>query len=476
MSAFADPAWKTAQTAACVVQRRPLDRSTLRRAQIFSLAPPLARVLAARIKREDIEVERFLWPTLDCLEIGPAIAQGVEAAHRLAAALLGKERIIIHTSADLQGIIAYLLCEQLLIGALRYPPGRYQWIARDELGYELALQLIGSHAPPTLVLTTARCNGASAMIALHTAGVDVITVNAADSLVCAPEVTYANITQRNGTVGEGAFSSTLVLWCLLREARHALISRGHDIPPQPDPHAALDWVMCAVLSEQASLAQIANRAAVRYGLLSMSAFERPCWIALRRRSYSHCTSLALARLAVERLAPLCQDYPSLVLQFLQATNAGTAAICLALLEDSTASVRERQARRVPVFHRISPLNTRTGETTVVWSDGELHPEEFNSDTAQALSLLEPTGVGFEPARFDGEFRVLSLCPIGGTPHFYMTVVGQGNTLPAVWLNARLPGEPLPAEVGCQAHFLFRLAAGHQGIARSVWLQIEGRIR
>ena len=111
-----------------------------------------------------------------------------------------------------------------------------------------------------------------------------------------------------------------------------------------------------------------------------------------------------------------------------------------------------------------------------WSDGELRPHEISLETVAQLELLEPTGRGFEPARFDGEFLVNDLRAVGDGTHLKLGLSLAGRRYSGIWFKARPSTDtPLPVGTGEMAHFVFGLQANEFRGERRLDLVIEARV-
>jgi single-stranded-DNA-specific exonuclease len=112
---------------------------------------------------------------------------------------------------------------------------------------------------------------------------------------------------------------------------------------------------------------------------------------------------------------------------------------------------------------------------VVHSDGELAEEELTLDSVHALRVLEPTGRGFEPARFDGEFKVSNIRAIGDETHLSMDLTRGRVMLRGVWFRARQsPRAAMPITNGETARFVYSLVENEYRRRRSLELRVEAR--
>jgi single-stranded-DNA-specific exonuclease len=64
---------------------------------------------------------------------------------------------------------------------------------------------------------------------------------------------------------------------------------------------------------------------------------------------------------------------------------------------------------------------------VIYSDGELHADEFSLDTAELLRDASPWGQGFPAPVFDGRFSVVSQRVVGERHLKLMLQPAQGNS-------------------------------------------------
>lgn len=142
-----------------------------------------------------------------------------------------------------------------------------------------------------------------------------------------------------------------------------------------------------------------------------------------------------------------------------------------------ATVRRQEFDRfAELFEQVACEQLKESQVgPVIHSDGELDEHELTLDTVSALRVLEPTGRGFEPARFDGEFKVSNVRAIGDDTHLSMNLTRGRVTLRAVWFRARpSPKAPLPVSSGDTARFVYSLVENEYRGRRSLELRIEAR--
>lgn len=120
-----------------------------------------------------------------------------------------------------------------------------------------------------------------------------------------------------------------------------------------------------------------------------------------------------------------RDFP----RFAQAFDA----VCLAMLGD--VDLRPRQ-----------------------WLDGELESSEISLDTVNTFAQLDPWGRDFPLPQFVGEFRIVSVRPIGDGTHFKLRLrIPAGTEHDAVWFQALESKEAvLPVVEGDNVRLVYRL--------------------
>jgi len=94
---------------------------------------------------------------------------------------------------------------------------------------------------------------------------------------------------------------------------------------------------------------------------------------------------------------------------------------------------------------------------VVYTDGELQPDEFSLQTAQCLRSSGPWGQAFPDPLFDGYFEVLSQRILGDKHLKLMLRHPQlPQPLEAIGFNLLEPGESSPVDEGDQIHLAYKL--------------------
>lgn len=139
--------------------------------------------------------------------------------------------------------------------------------------------------------------------------------------------------------------------------------------------------------------------------------------------------------------------------------------------------RDRFAEFSELFEKA--VNAEIGATVlqpIVYSDGELEGNEMNLESLDILEALEPTGRGFEPAMFDGEFRVTAAKTVGDGTHLKMSVQSPAGHFKAIWFRVRRnTQEALPVSVGDEARFVYKLTDNKGYGPRRLELMIEAMV-
>lgn len=128
----------------------------------------------------------------------------------------------------------------------------------------------------------------------------------------------------------------------------------------------------------------------------------------------------------DALAAVAAQYPGLITRF----GGHAMAAGLSLPEEGLA------AFRVVFDAQCRALLDDDALAQVIDSDGELAAREFAIETAQLIEAAGPWGQGFPEPRFDGEFEVIDLRPIGqdGKHVRYRLRGPGGTTINAVHFN------------------------------------------
>lgn len=125
---------------------------------------------------------------------------------------------------------------------------------------------------------------------------------------------------------------------------------------------------------------------------------------------------------------------------------------------------------------VSHFTSKEKLGAFVVSDGQLEAAEISLDTLEELSILEPTGRGFESAQFDGEFLVTAVKPVGDGTHLQLALGKEFRHFKGIWFKARQSNqEELPVSPGETAQFVYRLADNNGYGPRRLQIQVVARI-
>ena len=124
------------------------------------------------------------------------------------------------------------------------------------------------------------------------------------------------------------------------------------------------------------------------------------------------------------------------------------------------------------------VSTRSTELPgpVILSDGVLGPEDLSLETLDGLSVLEPTGRGFEGPQFDGVFEVLAIRPVGDGTHLKLSLRYGSMNFEGIWFKARRSrDEALPISSGESVRVAYKLSDNNGFGRRAVQIQVQARI-
>ena len=217
--------------------RRPVDRGLLERATRYGLHPLAGRVLAGRGLPKDVDLDAFLNPSLRDLDPPGRLADIEPAAHRLAAAVIARERIAIQTDYDTDGLGAHAAFLTVLRDGFGHPSGQLDSFVGHRLheGYglthKLAERILQTHPRPALVITADNGSSDEPRIGmLKDVGIDVIVTD--HHLIPAdgpPPSAYACVNPQRADCGypDKAIAGGMVAWLLLAATRRILLDVGH---------------------------------------------------------------------------------------------------------------------------------------------------------------------------------------------------------------------------------------------------------
>ncbi|MDA3785641.1 MAG: DHH family phosphoesterase, partial [Deltaproteobacteria bacterium] len=270
-----------------IVRERPRRQGVYNAARAEGLSHVQADILCRRSLSEKESLTPFYDPRLK--EISPPqLLKNCElAVARIVEAIRKGEHIGLATDYDVDGLTANAVGQKSF--------GDYFGVRSDLIhsfvgnrlqdGYGLTDQLcarILAHTPPVSLLITADCGVSDErrIALLKEAGVDVIVTD--HHLVPEhefPSAAYAlvNPQQQRCPYPDKTISGSMVCWLVMSAVRTELLTAGLIAAETPTLIALLDYVALATIADSVSLLSPINRAVVRYGLLEINKFVRPCW-------------------------------------------------------------------------------------------------------------------------------------------------------------------------------------------------------
>ena len=331
---------------------RPVDDVLLLRAQRFGLHPIAARVMASRGLPSDVDVEAFLNPSLRNLDSPNRLADIGPAAHRLAAAVMGRERIGIQTDYDTDGLGAHAAFLTVLRDGFGHPPGLLDSFVGHRLneGYGLTGRLAerilkAQHRPDVLITADNGSSDEPRIRLLKDACIDVIVTD--HHLIPAegpPPSAYACVNPQRSDCRypDKAIAGGMVAWLVLAATRRILMDVEHPIVRPGVLGEVLDYVACSTVADCVSIASLNNRAVIERGLDLIEGQAKACWASLR--PYLGEAEVDAETIAFQ-IAPRIHsrtrlDDPMAALKFLMADNVEEANRWALLLDEQN---KERKA-------------------------------------------------------------------------------------------------------------------------------------
>ncbi len=130
------------------------------------------------------------------------------------------------------------------------------------------------------------------------------------------------------------------------------------------------------------------------------------------------------------LESIDQKYPNLILKF------GGHAMAAGLTIHQDNFLKFQQVFDEVVNELVSPELLQN----IIYTDGELQPNEFNSETARLIQENGPWGQAFPEPIFEGEFKIIQQRLVGGK-HLKMMVEIHNQLFDAILFNADLQQFP-----------------------------------
>jgi len=274
------------------IKARKIDLELEKQAQQQGLHPLLARIIAARPKPNNHDIQQQLDPKLGSLDHPLTMRDMEKSSVRLATAIINKEVIGIETDHDCDGQTSHAVLFDTLLNKFKVAPN----LIRSYIGHRLtegyglsakvAQRILQDQPRPSLIITADNGSADEARIALLKAvGIDVIVTDHHQLPLAGPPASaYAciNPTRNDCDYPDPYIAGCMVAWLLMVATRIELIKRGYLHSDAPKLTDSLDFVAVGTIADCVSMARsYNNRAIVTYGLKLINAARRPCWRAVK---------------------------------------------------------------------------------------------------------------------------------------------------------------------------------------------------
>lgn len=274
------------------IRQRSFDESAFDKALDMELHPTLARVVAARVKGGEKEVEAIFSASVRDLDPPYSLPDIDAAANRIAMAVMTGEVIGLETDHDCDGVTSHAVLLTALTEYFGHPPERVRSYIGHRLreGYglsdALADRILADDPRPTLIITAD--NGSSdepRIKRLLEAGIDtVVTDHHELSKDGPPPSAFAVVSpaRADSQYPDPLIAGVMVAWLVACATRQALVDYGHLPADAPSLAGLIDYVAVGTVADCVSLSRSRNnRIIVRAGLALINRGERACWRAIR---------------------------------------------------------------------------------------------------------------------------------------------------------------------------------------------------
>ena len=274
------------------IKTRTIDTDIQQQILSQGLHPLLARIIAARTKPNNFDLQQMLDSKLGSLT-HPLTMRDMElASKRLATAIINKEVIGIETDHDCDGQTSHAVLYHNLVHHFKHPDHLIRSYIGHRLteGYGLSLKvaqrILNDQPRPTLIITADNGSADEARIALLAAAkIDVIVTDHHQLPIAGPPASaYAclNPTRSDCEYGDPYIAGCMVAWLLMVATRIELINCGYLQDNAPKLTDSLDYVAVGTIADCVSMSRsYANRAIVNHGLKIINAGSKPCWRAIK---------------------------------------------------------------------------------------------------------------------------------------------------------------------------------------------------
>lgn len=454
---------------------RPLDRRLLMRAEEHGLHPLAARVLASRGLETEVDLEAFLRPSLCRLDPPGRLADMDLAAQRLAAAVIGRERIGIQTDYDTDGLGAHAALLTVLRDGFGHPPGRLDSFVGHRLkeGYgltdPLAARILKTRPRPDVLITADNGSCDEPRIRqLKDAGIDVIVTD--HHLIPAegpPRSAYACVNPQRPDCDypDKAIAGGMVSWLLLAATRRILEDVGHCAARREVLRRVLDYVACSTVADCVSIASLNNRAVVRYGLGAIERGDKPCWVALR--PYLGEGEVDASTIAFQ-IAPRIHsrtrlDDPMAALKFLTADNASEANRWARLLDQQNAERKAVERKILESALKAAEPRVQAGDYCLTLFLPDAHPGVQGICSSRLVETYGRPTLLLAPTANDGHVLTGSARAIDSF-HFHRALQAVDDAHPG--LMRRFGGHRAAAGVSIERGHLADFTAALERAARA----------
>ncbi|MBJ7265611.1 single-stranded-DNA-specific exonuclease RecJ [Idiomarina abyssalis] len=265
-------------------------------AKAHGLSPIQAIIIGNRAKEirtatKDVDEKDALDAVIDAqlghLTHPGQLIDGTKAAERIAKAIIERQHIVSLNDFDNDGTTSSAVIFSALVDVFGLPEKYVTTVIGNRFtdGYGLSEpmrdKILALSEKPDLVIT-ADCGSSDEerIKTLTNAGIDVIVTDHHQIPEDGPPKSafaFVNPTQKNDQT-DSTIAGVGVAWLVMCLVRSALIRTGRpEYEGLPKLGYLLDYVALGTVADCVSLASPTNRAFVRYGLMLINTFKRPCW-------------------------------------------------------------------------------------------------------------------------------------------------------------------------------------------------------
>lgn len=348
-----------------IIKERPRKENIYNAARAHGLSHIQADILCRRGITNPESIIAFCDPRLKEIPAPQLLKNCDVAVGRIVTAINKGENIGLVTDYDVDGLSSSAVAQKAFKDCFCVDKALVHSFVGSRLqdGYGITDQLCARilvHKPSISLLITADCgvSDEKRLARLKGAGIDVIVTD--HHLVPEDEFpssacTVVNPQQQDCSYPDKAISGCMVCWLVLSAVRTRLLEDGLVPAQTPTLISLLDYVALSTIADSVSLLSPTNRAVVRYGLMEMNNFTRPCWQVMEFGSRP------IARLNEEDLAfqvsPRINGAgrmadPQLALDFLMADREDAAKQYFARLTETNTLRKKCETQNVDLAHQL----------------------------------------------------------------------------------------------------------------------------